>query len=846
MIRATLRGILSRKLRLVLTGLAVVLGVMFVSGALVLTDTLGRSFDTMYADVYADTDVRIRATPPRTESEAPATVTVPAGLVDRAAALPGVAEVTGLVSEDGARMIGSDGKVVTTLGRPRLGTNWVGETGLTRLRAGRGPVNADEIAISAALADRGDLDVGDRVGVLTLQPRRAFTVVGILEYGADGRDSLGGAHEIAFHGSVAAELMLGRAGVFSSIDVRAAPGVAPAALREELRAALGGDYEVRTSAELRREQAAAAEEDLGFLNDILLGFAGVALFVGVFLILNTFSIIIAQRTRELALLRALGAGRRQVIGSVLSEAAVIGLIASALGLVLGVGAGTLLARVFDRVGGGALDVAGFGVPAAAAYAAFTVGPLVTVVAALVPAVRAARVPPVAMLQEAATPDRPLTRLTVAGAVIGVAGVAFLGYGLAGGSDELPVGPVLGGVLASLVGAALLTPAVARPAVGLIGRLFSWSVPGRLGRLNSRRNPRRVATTAAALMVGIALVTGLNIVLTSATVSLRSTAPEQIHADLVITWIESTERPPTFDRVVLDRIRAMPGVQGVVGEYHDGAVIDGDVTHVTAVDNASALPSMVAVTPVAGSFSLGPDQVLVDVDTANRRGLRIGSAVDVEFGSGRSRTMTVAGTYAGDWSSGWYLSDSVVPDLRVREPSEALVRLAPEAPEADIRREIAALLAGNPEITVTDPAGVMDLATSGFDSILLMVQALLALAMLIAVLGIVNTLALSGLERTRELGLLRAIGLSRRQAVRMVTVEAVLISTFGALLGVVVGTGIGAAVVRALADEGVDRLALPWTFMATYLLAGAVIGVVAAILPAVRAARLDVLRALAYE
>ncbi|MBE1485388.1 ABC transporter permease [Plantactinospora soyae] len=846
MIRATLRGILSRRLRLILSGLAVVLGVMFVSGAFVLTDTLGRSFDTMYADVYADTGVRVRATPPRTESEAPATVTVPAGLVDRVAALPGAAGATGLVSEDGARMIGSDGKVVTTFGRPRLGTNWVGETGLTRLRTGRGPANGDEIAISAALADRADLGLGDRAGVLTLAPGRQFTVVGILEYGDQGRDSLGGAHEIAFHESVAAQLMLGRPGVFSAVDVRVAAGVDPVALRDGLRATLGADYEVRTSAELRREQAAAAEADLGFLNDILLGFAGVGLFVGVFLILNTFSIIIAQRTRELALLRALGASRRQVIGSVLGEAALIGLVASALGLVLGAGAGTLLARVVNRVGGGALDVAGFGLPAAAAYAAFTVGLLVTVLAALLPAVRAARIPPVAALQEAATPDRPLTRLTVAGVVIGVAGVALLGYALVGGADEIPVGPVLGGVLAGLVGAALLTPAVARPTVGLIGRLFSWSVPGRLGRLNSRRNPRRIASTAAALMVGIALVTGLNIVLTSATVSLKATAPEQIHADLVITWIESTERPPTFDRAVLDRIRAMPGVLAVVGRYQDGAVVDGDVANVTAIDNVPALPSMVAVTPVAGSFSLGPDQLLVDVETANRRGLRIGSVVHVEFGSGRSRDMTVAGTYAGDWSSGWYLSDSVVGDLRVQQPSEAYVRLAPEAAEADVRREIAALLADNPEIAVTDPAGVMDLATRGFDSILLMVQALLALAMVIAVLGIVNTLALSGLERTRELGLLRAIGLSRRQVIRMVTVEAVIISTFGALLGVVVGAGIGAAVVRALADEGVDRLALPWGFIAAYLLAGGVIGVVAAVLPAIRAARLDVLRALAYE
>lgn len=847
MIGATLKSVLARKLRLVLSGMAVVLGVMFVAGSFVLTDTLGRSYDGLFSDVYADTQVRVAAKPilPEAIDDSGVTIPVPADLVQRVAAVPGVASATGLVSEDGARMVGANGKVVSAFGMRRVGTNWTGETGLTRLRAGHGPQRADEIAVSAQLARAGEVNVGDSVEVLTLQPRRPFTVVGILEYGGD-RDSIGGMLEIAFHESVAAELMLGRAGVFSAVDVKAEPGVTPAALRDRVRGALGGDYDIRAGAEMSRVQAASTEEDLAFYNQILLGFAGVALFVGVFLILNTFSIIVAQRTRELALMRALGAGRRQVIGSVLLEAALIGVVASTVGLGLGVGVGAVLVRVFNNLGGGALDVSGVSVPAVAVYASYGVGIVVTLTAALLPAVRASRIPPIAALHEAATPDRPLTRLTVAGVVVGGAGCTLLALGLASGLDELPVEAVLGGILVSLIGIALLTPALARPAVRAIGQVFSWSIAGKLGRLNAARNPRRTAITAAALMIGIAIVTGVNIVFTSTTVSLAGTAGKQLNEDLIIVGEEGSDRPARFDRAVLDRVRAIPGVEEVVGKYYDRAKVGGNLTGLVAVDDVPGWAAMVTAKPAAGSLSPGPDQVVVDEDTAAEQGVRVGSPVRFLFGSGRGRTMTVSGIYTSDWSGGWILPDSAVGQLSVPQPSEAGVQLAPDASVDEIRRQIAALLADNPEIIVTDVAGLAELATSVFDTILLVIQALLALAMLIAVLGIVNTLALSALERTRELGLIRAVGLGRARLVRMITVESMVISIFGALLGLAVGTGLGAVVVKALASEGVTQLALPWRFMGAYLLVGAAIGVVAAVVPAMRAARIDVLQAISYE
>jgi putative ABC transport system permease protein len=337
------------------------------------------------------------------------------------------------------------------------------------------------------------------------------------------------------------------------------------------------------------------------------------------------------------------------------------------------------------------------------------------------------------------------------------------------------------------------------------------------------------------------------VLASATASFGRTLDRQMAADLYISSGESSGRPPTFDPAVLDRARAIPGVRSVAGEYYDEALIGGRRSGVTAVSDVPALVAALRLSTVEGELGrLGPDQFLVGADTARDRGIRVGSPVRFTFARGQARTMTLAGTYDSEWSGGWILPESVVPDLSVSQPSWGYLVLEPGAPAGDVRRQVDALLAESPEVTVVDRDGFLDQITGVFDTVLLMVRLLLALAMLIAVLGIVNTLALSVLERTRELGLLRAVGLDRRQATRMVTVEAVVISTFGALLGVAVGVGLGAAVVRALRTDGVQHLSLPWGSLAVYLLVGSAVGVVAALLPAVRAARVDVLRAISYE
>jgi putative ABC transport system permease protein len=851
MIRATWRSLLQRKLRLILSGLAVVLGVMFVSGSFVLTDTMSRSFEGLFTTVFSSIDVQVTAKPEvlgRDDDgeEIRERVLLTAEDVAKVRAVDGVADAWGAVGEEGARLIGADGKTVPSGGPPRFGINWTGKDSQIILREGHAPEADDQIVINAKLARDAGVKVGDRVGVLTREPRREFELVGIFGY-TGGKDTLGGTQVIAFTNPVAQRLMLGEDGKYSTIVVRAPDDLTPAALRDRIAAELGDRYEVRTGEQLAAEISADFAQELSFFNNFLLGFAGVALFVGVFLIINTFSIIIAQRTRELALMRAMGASRRQVIGSVLLEAAVIGLLASIIGLGAGIGVGVLLAKIFGSIGGGDLELAGIGVPSAAIIGAFTVGILVTVIAAILPALRAARIPPVAALQEAATPDRPLTKITIVGGVVFVGGATTLGFGLSGVGDAT-LWLILAGVLFSFIGVALLTPLLARPIVAVIGRIFSWSIPGKLGRLNSGRNPRRTAITAAALMVGIALVTGVTTMVTSATTSFDKLLKKQVTADLIVSSEEGGPIPPTVDQATMDAMAAVPGVAMVAGFLGDPTRVNDDLTWVTAVTDLPPLRDMLSLKAEQGSLdALGEGQAIVDSETAKELGLSVGQTVTMQFSNGEPHTLTVVGIYAtSDLTDGWVVSDDYLADFEIKQPLVALIKLADGASAEDVKNQVTALLANNPEMTVVDRSEFVDQQAGDLNSLLLMIQVLLALAILIAVLGIINTLALSVLERTRELGLLRAVGLNRIQTMRMVTVEAVVISVFGAVLGLAVGAGLGAAVVQALKDEGITDLAFPWAQMGTYLVVAALVGVLAAVLPAIRAARTNVLAAIAYE
>ncbi|WAP56773.1 ABC transporter permease [Streptomyces sp. S465] len=849
MFKATLKSVLSRKVRLLLSGLAVVLGVTFVAGAFVLQDTLNRSFDAQFAGAYDDIDLQVAAKA-RVSGGVGDAASAPVGLdaatVRRVADVPGVGKARGDIRVEGARALGKDGKVVPSTGGPRYGKGWTGETSLLALRDGHAPAKPDEVAINAGLAEKGHFSVGDSIGVLTGQPKRTFTVAGIFGYSGD-RDSIGGEQTVAFTEPVARELMLGDNGQYSAVTVDLASGAKSATVQAALKKELGSGFEVRTGEELSKASADRSREVLDLVTQVLLGFAAVAVLVGVFLIINTFSIIIAQRMRELALLRALGASRRQMIGSVLLESLVIGLVAAVIGLGLGVGLGALGASLLaDTMEG--LEVADLGVPASAVIVSLVVGVGVTMLAALFPALRAAKVAPIAVIRSAVAPDRRHRKQTWTGSVLLVLGAGLLMTGLVGSGDAA-MSAVLPGVLLAFIGVTLLTPLFSRPAVWLLGGLFSRSLPGQLGRRNSARNPRRTAITASALMIGVALVTTLSTVAASAKDSVNNEISDKLKAQLVAMGDSGDSMSASIDPAALRQARGLDGVAAVAAASFDTAKVGKSTQSVSSWEDWEAARGMLSLRAEAGSVDeLAPGTVLMNKATAKDRDLAVGDKVTVQLQRGEPHTYRLAGTFED-----MALANSVVipwadatEGFRYAQPSQAYFQLAPDASVASVQPGIEKALRDSPEVTVQSKDAIAKKFNDGFDMMLNVVQALLAVAMIIAVLGIVNTLALSVMERTKELGALRAIGLGRGQTIRMIMTESVVISLFGAVLGVVVGAGLGLAVAHSMRSQGVNTLSLPWSLMAVYLVGAAIVGALASLGPARRGARLNVLRAVTQE
>jgi putative ABC transport system permease protein len=845
MLRATLKSLLARKLRLLLSGLAVVLSVMFVAGSFVLTDTLGRSFDALFASVYTYTDIQVSAKP----HEGLPDGTLPASLVDQVSRAPGVTQVRGEVNANGVRLLGKNGKFVVNQAGTSLGANWVGESELIKLSSGSPPQRDDEIVINAGLAKAGKFVVGDRVELKTpAQERQPFTVVGVVTY-AGGRDSIGGEFLTFFTTPVAQTAMLGEQGVFNIVDVKVADGQSLTKVRDDIQSRVGGDYEALTGKQLTAKAAQPLKDVFKYVRYVLLGFGAVALLVGVFLILNTFSIIVAQRTHELALLRAMGASRGQMIVSVLIEAVLIGVIGSALGFAAGIGLGAGGAYLLGALSGGGLTIASIGIPMLSVALSFGVGIAVTVIAAIVPALRAARVPPVAALREAASIDRPLTTITTIGAIVTAVAGGMLAWGLSGARGlTLPL--ILGGVLGLLVGVALLTPIISRPIVSILGRIFAWSVPGQLGRRNSARNPRRTAITAAAIMIGITLVTAISTVFASLSSSIGTVVDQELKADLIIAGQQTSEIPPTIDAAALQQVRDLPDLSAVAAITYDQGLVNGKQAIILSYDDLDAARKVLQFKPKDGDItSLRSGQLIVDERTAKDAKLHVGDQVRVQLPKGGEQLSTLVGiTTQTNVNSGYIMP---ITDARARfrtpQPIQAYAKVKPGVSVDTAKHEIDGILANSPEVNVSTRAEYVSSNSSTFDIILNAVQVLLLVAMAISVLGVINTLVLSVIERTRELGMLRAIGLRRSQTMRMITVESMVISLFGTLLGLVLGAGLGAAIVVALKDAlGFGEVTLPWARMAMYLVASLIVGVVAAVLPAIRAARLNVLGAIAYE
>jgi putative ABC transport system permease protein len=695
------------------------------------------------------------------------------------------------------------------------------------------------VAIDATTAKRAHLRVGDTITVLLKGPARKVTVVGIV--GLDKAPSFAGASLVAFD-PASAQIALGTPGAWSAIGVAAEPGVSQSDLKTRIDAVIPQGFEALTQKQQIDQSSKDIKDGLGVFNTILLVFAGVALFVGMFLIFNTFAMLIAQRTRELALMRALGASRGQVTLSVLAEALLVGLTSSLVGFVLGIGVAVLIRDVLKALGielpGGATVI-----QLRTFIVSILVGVLVTVAAALVPARRAARVAPVqAMRESGPAEERSLRLRTIIGSLLLVVGVAALLSGLGGDGDIKLVG--LGAVL-SFLGASTLSPLVARPIVGAVALpLMRLGAPSAMGRGNAMRNPRRTAATASALMIGLALVTMVSAFGESAKKSLASYVSRSLGADYVL----HTEQFDTFSPVIADRLRKHSEIDEVAAYRFSDAKIAGKKVELQGVE-AKPLVDTLKVKTLSGDItSIDRGELAISDTVAKSRSLKLGQRVPVVWSRTGDKPMTIGAIYEQNLFAGDYLVGGKVVDDNVTNQllGVVAVTLKPGVSAEAGRRVVDAEVKAFPNLEVQDQAQLVAAQRKQVDGLLNVVTGLLVFSVLIAVLGIINTLALSVIERTRELGLLRAVGLGRRQLRRMIRVESVLIALYGALLGIAIGLAFGVALVHALKDQGIDTFAVPYSRILMVLVAAAIAGILAAALPARRAARLNVLAAIAEE
>jgi putative ABC transport system permease protein len=843
-LRAAIRSLLARKVRLVLTGLAVVLGVGFMAGTFVLTDTMTHAFNDLIETQTSSIDVLARSSNAFTAqtSSLEERESMPESVLQDVAGVPGVAEAVGDVLGYAQIVDPTTDKVIGTFGPPTAASGWNDLNGFTLKPGGSSPQGPDQVVIDAATAEAHDIQVGDQVRILFEGPPGEFEVVGLAGYGEE--DSLFGATWALFD-LPTAQAVLGKEGQLDSVSVVAEDGVSGIELQRRIAEVLPDGTEAVTAATVTSEAQDQISTGLGFLRTAFLVFAFVALFVGAFIIFNTFAIIVAQRTRELALFRALGASGRQVMTSVMIEAVVIGLVSSALGVLLGIGIAILLK--------GALNATGFDIPASGTVilartfiVSIIVGTVVTVIAALVPARRAARVAPIEALREAQDrPGRSLRFRIVSGAVVLALGVIPLAYGLFGSpSNGLQLVGL--GVALTFVGVAMLTPLIARPVAAGIGLpIRHTGVPGKLGGENSMRNPRRTAATASALMIGLGLVVFVAVFGASAKASTTAILERTLKADFILT-------SPTFSGFstsAAEDLRGVPGVE-TVSQVRQGEVkIEGGTAFITGLD-----PGTFPVVSEAGIVQGGledlanPNSIAVFDDTANENGWRVGDTIPVEFPATGNVNLTVVALYSENGLIGDYAVSLQTYDVNVAQQLDVFVLIKAEdgADISAVRSDLDEALAPYPNIEVQDQAEFRDKYATFLNQVLNLVTALLLFAVIIALFGVMNTLYLSIYERTRELGLLRAVGLTRRQTRSMVRWEAVIVSVMGALFGVVIGIAFGWALQQALEPEGFSELGIPGGQLVIYVVFAAVLGVVFAIFPARRAARLNVLEAISYE
>lgn len=854
MLKVALRGLAERKLRAGLTAAAIVLGVALMAGTYVLTDTFTNSFDEIFRQANEGTDVVVVPKEVvRVHGERPPAMD--AALLERVRRVEGVETAAGDIFSAGVTVFDSEGEQVGTPQAPSFGSSASPDpfSAVTYVD-GRPPRIARELALDEFSAERAGIEVGETIVAGGEEPAGRYRVTGVTRLG--DVSSFGGA-TVATFVLPEAQRLTGKRGQLDGVSAAAAEGVSPQELKRRLRAALPQGVEVRTGDEHARELSSSIGEDLSVIKTALLVFAGVALFVGAFTIFNTFSITVAQRTRELGMLRTLGASRRQVLASVLLEAGAIALAAAGAGVLAGLGMAELLGSLLRAVG---LDLPNTGnvVRARTIVVSLAVGVGITLVAALLPALRATRVTPMAALREGAAPAPSRRRQaieTAAAVAVSAAGVAAISVGLFADAGSTGNAALLLGAGAALVflGVALLSPRLVRPLASLAGRPLELlrGLTGRLARESSLRNPGRTAVTAAALMVGLALVTFVTVFAAGIRKSIDEAIDRSFQGDLTLQNTDGfSPLPGGIGRAVAE----VEGVRAASGFAFSRAKVreTGRDSWVSAVDPETVEP-LIEIEWERGSDAtlreLGRRGAIVDESFASDRGIEVGDVLHVLTPAGRRAAYTVRGSLkdAADLFGDFVVSKrALAADFAERRDALVLVGLDPRAGPRAARARLQRLVSERfPVAELLDQQELKDKQASQVNQLLGLLYALLSLAVVVSLFGIANALTLSIYERTRELGLLRALGMSRRQVRTMVRYESVIVALIGAALGLVLGVFFALIVSRPLAAQGFV-LSIPVLSLAALAPVAVLAGVLAAILPARRASRLDILRALAYE
>lgn len=847
MLRTAVKAMWAHKLRLTLTALSIVLGVAFVVGSFVFTDTIQDGFDKLFGDAFAGVDVQVEAEVSDFAQQGENIPSFDEGILERVASVSGV-EVAVPSVRGFAQLLDSDGNLVGISGPPKFAFSWVNNPTVNRLTIlegdGRAPTGPGEVVVDAVTASRNDISVGQEVDVAFEDGKGRFQVVGLAT--SVSQTDFGASSVLLFEHQETQRL-LGLEGRLTAIVVRAQEGVTPETLVERIEAVVPEGIHVATGEELEQSVVEELETALGFFNTALLVFAGVAILVGAFIIQNTFRIIVAQRLRELALLRAIGATSRQIVRMVATEAALVGLVASALG----VGAGVLLAYGMRE----ALGLVGFTFPRGnlvveprTIVLGVVVGLVITVASALLPAFKASSVPPVAALRVGAGHAKraSLRNRAIIGAAVTVLGV----IGLVTGLLWWGIVYVGTGALLLFLGVAILAPLVARPAGSFLGwplpRLFG--LPGLLAKENTRRQPRRTAATASALMIGIALVSFVAVLSSSISDSIKQSLLETFAADLTITSVSfntgvSTEFVRDLDH--LDGLAAVSPVRVGVARITTADGLEEEVTNIAAIDPATV--EQVWATGAEPGVEAVVEGMIVETNQMEEQGWALGDTLTLEFPSGESTELQITGSLASEAFGGILISqERYLQYYDLAAPTLVLVAVEEGVELDDAQQQVQDLASDYPLVQVQSKSEFAADFENQLGQLVAVFNGLLALAIVIAILGITNTLALSITERVREIGLLRAVGMVRRQVRRMVRWEAVVVAVFGAVLGVLLGSFLGWAVRLALADDGLEVFSFPASQLAIYVALAGVAGVLAAILPARSASRIKILDAIAYE